>query len=251
MLKVIFLGTNGWYDSITGNTICVLIETPLYNIIFDAGYGLSKLDAYIAADDDRPAYLFISHFHLDHVAGVHTLAKFKFPGGLNLCIPKGTRSVLETLINQPFTMPLAELPYPVRVLDLPDELSVLPFHAEAKPLRHASFTMGYRVEVDERIITYCPDTGYCDNAVDLSRSADLLIAECAFASGREDETWPHLNPESAARIAFEAKARRLVLVHFDAEQYPTLMDRERAASAAQKTFPNTTASKDGMELIVE
>ena len=67
MTKIIFLGTNGWYDTDTGNTICILIDSPLFTIILDAGNGIAKLDRY--ADFNKPAYLFLSHFHLDHIAG--------------------------------------------------------------------------------------------------------------------------------------------------------------------------------------
>ena len=249
-MKISFLGTNGWYDSPTGNTICILLTTSEYHIVFDAGYGLSKLDEYIRRGDERPVFLFLSHFHMDHIAGFHTLAKFRFARGLDLCIPRGGRPFLDTLLNQPFTVPLAELPYSVRVRELPDDQADLPFSVEARPLRHASFTLGFRLQLEGKTVTYCPDTGYCANAVELSRSADLLIAECAYRSGRSNEAWPHLNPESAAQIAKESGAHRLVLVHFDALQYPTLADRERAAEAARVIFPETVASTDGMEVIV-
>lgn len=46
-MKVIFLGTNGWYDTKTGNTTCILIETDDYFIILDAGNGIYKIDQYI------------------------------------------------------------------------------------------------------------------------------------------------------------------------------------------------------------
>lgn len=46
-MQVIFLGTNnGWYDTDTGNTICVLMKTNNYNIIFDAGKGIYKVVDY-------------------------------------------------------------------------------------------------------------------------------------------------------------------------------------------------------------
>jgi ribonuclease BN (tRNA processing enzyme) len=251
VLKVIFLGTNGWYDSATGNTISVLLKTESYDIIFDAGYGLSKLNRYVDGSENRPAYLFLSHFHLDHVVGFHTLAKLRLPAGLTICGPTDARNILNILVNQPFTLPLTELPYPVRVLELPEELPLLPFKAESKPLRHASLTLGFRIEIDGKVITYCADTGYCKNAVDLSRCADLLIAECAYVSGRVNEAWPHLNPETAARIAAEAKVGRLALVHFDAVQYPDLAGREQAVAAAQRIFPHTLASMDGLEIMVK
>ncbi|MEI6315542.1 MAG: MBL fold metallo-hydrolase, partial [Syntrophus sp. (in: bacteria)] len=120
-MKVVFLGTNGWYDTVTGNTICTLVQTADYDILLDAGNGITKADQYGVGDNGRPVYLFLSHFHLDHVVGLHTLAKFSFPGGLTICGPEGSRSILHTLVNQPFTLSLDDLPYPVTVLEAPAE----------------------------------------------------------------------------------------------------------------------------------
>ena len=51
-MKLIFLGTNGWYDTNTGNTICIMIETNKEYIILDAGSALYKIDQYIT--DENP-----------------------------------------------------------------------------------------------------------------------------------------------------------------------------------------------------
>jgi ribonuclease BN (tRNA processing enzyme) len=247
-MKIVFLGTNGWYDTSTGNTICTLLKTADGDILLDAGNGITKADRYGAGENGRPVYLFLSHFHLDHVVGLHTLAKFSFPGGLTICGPEGSRSILHTLVNQPFTLSLGDLPYPVKVLELPAELDRLPFPVVARPLLHASLTLGYRFELEDLVISYCPDTGYCENAVALSREAKLVIAECAYQSGQGSDDWPHLNPETAARIAKEARAERLALVHFDARIYPTLELRQIAERDARAIFPNTFATIDDMEL---
>jgi ribonuclease BN (tRNA processing enzyme) len=76
-MQIIFLGTNGWFDSPTGSTICTLINTESCHIILDAGNGIYKADRYI--QDDLPVYIFLSHFHLDHIEGLHVLNKFSFP----------------------------------------------------------------------------------------------------------------------------------------------------------------------------
>src|SRR5665647_2746884 len=115
-MDVIFLGTNGWYDSCTGNTICTLINSSKYHIILDAGNGISKAGCYI--QDDLPVYLFLSHFHLDHIEGLHILNKFRFSQGLKIYGQKGTKAILNTIINEPFTVPLGKLPYPVEVGEL-------------------------------------------------------------------------------------------------------------------------------------
>lgn len=247
-MKIIFLGTNGWYDTETGNTICTLIQTEQYAIILDAGNGLHRAERYL--DGAKPTFLFLSHFHVDHIEGLHILAKFRFEKGLVLCGPTGCRHILGTFLNQPFTVPLAELPYPTRIMEIPEEATSLPFPLEALPLRHSSLTLGYRFAIDGRIIAYCPDTGYCENAVTLGRSADLLITECAYKQGRYCEEWPHLNPETAARIACEAGAKRLALTHFDAGIYQSLPERKESEAVAAGIFPATTAGRDGLELVL-
>jgi ribonuclease BN (tRNA processing enzyme) len=247
-MKVIFLGTNGWYDTETGNTICTLVQTNEYDIIFDAGNGLYKLDRYV--DWSKPAFLFLGHFHVDHIEGLHILAKFRFAKGLVICGPTGSREILGTFLNAPFTIPLSWLPYPTRILEMPLDAASLPFSVEALPLRHSSLTMGYRIEIDGRTIAYCSDTGYCENAVTLGRSADLLITECAYKKGQYLEEWPHLNPETAARIAREAGAKRLALTHFDAEVYRSLPERKESEALAAGLFAATTAGFDGREIVI-
>ena len=244
MPKVIFLGTNGWYDTSTGNTICILIDTSFCTIILDAGNGIAKLDRYV--DFNKPAYLFLSHFHLDHIIGLHTICKYTFSQGLWICGQEGIASILGKILDAPFTVPAKDFQFTTRFLELPSQKDQLPFSITSLPLVHASLTMGYRFEIDGKIITFCGDTGYCDNAVKLAESADLLITECAFQPGQENINWPHLNPETAARIAKESRAKRLALVHFDAEMYRTTEERKNAQEVAQKIFPDTVATVDDM-----
>jgi ribonuclease BN (tRNA processing enzyme) len=249
-MKIIFLGTNGWYDTKTGNTICILIKTRDYAIIFDAGNGFYKLDEYLSEYDGTTGYLFLSHFHLDHVEGLHMLNKVTSFERLVISGPKGTRAVLNTLVNKPFTVPISKLPYPVDVIELPDEGNRIPFYLESAPLLHSDLTLGYRIEIDEKVVVYCPDTGYCDSAVKLARNADLLITECAYRSGQTDPEWPHLNPEGAARIAKNANVKQLALVHFDASRYPSHEYRVHAQSAAQNIFQDTFATYDNMQIVI-
>jgi ribonuclease BN (tRNA processing enzyme) len=245
-MKITFLGTNGWYDTETGNTVSILVETEEYDLVLDAGNGIYKLDRY--ASGHKPVFVFLSHFHLDHIAGLHVLGKFTFGQGMVICGPEGMKKILSTLIDQPFTMPFRQLDFRTELLELPEEINKLPFPVEALPLRHAALTLGYRFTIDGKTIAYCPDTGYCENAVRLAADADLLIAECAYRPGEAVESWPHLNPETAARIATEARATLLHLVHFDASLYPALGDRKRAEEASRKIFPRTVASLDNMQV---
>jgi ribonuclease BN (tRNA processing enzyme) len=244
-MEVIFLGTNGWYDSCTGNTICTLINSKKYHIILDAGNGIYKVDRYI--HDDLPVYLFLSHFHLDHIEGLHILNKFRFSQGLKIFGQKGTKAVLNTIINEPFTVPLDRLPYPVEVGELSVGPYKMPFAMECEFLVHASPTLGFRFDLDGKILAYCPDTGVCDNAVHLAQDADLLITECSHKPGEENPQWPHLNPQDASDIACRAGAKRLALTHFDAGRYITIQERLDAV-ATVKGFDAIVVGQDELVL---
>jgi len=242
-VRAVFLGTNGWYDTESGNTVCALIDAPGFKVVLDAGGGIRRLADYI--DFSVPVYMFLSHFHIDHIWGLHVSVKFNYARGLFIITGDGGRSILDVFQNRPFTIPFADLPYDVKVIEAGDGLADLPFGATILPLRHSVPTVGIRMDILGRVIAYCPDTGYCANAVELARGSDLLIAECSYRPGETHPEWPHLNPGDAARIASEAGAKSLALTHFDASRYGTRKDRIDARSSAKKTFRNTTACFDG------
>ena len=152
---------------------------------------------------------------------MHILNKFNFTRGLTIYGPPGTEGALGAFVAAPFTIPLSKLRYPVTVRELVEGTHRLPFSLICRPLRHSSLCFGYRISVDGRTVAYCPDTGYCEAAVDLARGADLCITDCSYAPSQQNEEWPHLNPEAAAGIAREAGAKILALVHFDASIYTT------------------------------
>jgi len=245
-IKITFLGTNGWYDTDTGNTICVLVETPKEYVVLDAGNGIYKLDRYIKKN--KPIHLFLSHFHLDHIIGLHVLAKFKFRQGINIYVKKGFKNELKRFVSKKFTMPLGQLATRIKIFEISGPKMPVPFLEQALPLRHPVPCLGFRFNFGGKVISYVTDTGLCDNLFRLAEGADLLISECAFKVGQKISAWPHLDPKSAALMAKRAGAGKLVLVHFDADVYRTLAERKKAAKLARKIFRNTFAAEDGMSL---
>lgn len=243
-MKVTFLGTNGWFDTPAGNTVSVLIRSENFDILFDAGNGIAKADHYLT--QDRPSFLFLSHMHIDHIAGLHTLCKFRFRKGLAVFTQQGTQEQLETFVNEPYTVPFAMLPFKNEVRELSAGTHHVPFTVTCLPLVHPAPCFGYRVELDGRVIAYCTDTGVCDNAVTLARNADLLITECGLKPGASSPDWPHLNPENAIAIAKEAGAKRLALMHFGAEVYRTIAEREALAAQFNGMWPGLIVARDDM-----
>ena len=245
-MKVTFLGTNGWYDTDQGATLCVLVESDTAVIVLDAGSGLFKMEKNMAGG--RPVYLFLSHFHMDHICGLHGLSKLNIPAGMTILGQTGTGDILNHIVARPFTVPIERLPFPVSVIELGEQESTLPFQVNYLPMDHSDPCYGYRITIENRTITFCTDTGYCKNAVKLAQDADLLITECAFLPGENNTDWPHINPETAARIALESKVKQLVMTHFDASRYINREQRINSQMIAQQVFKNTISSFDGMTI---
>ena len=247
-MEIIFLGTNGWFDTKTGNTICTLIKTGSCNIILDAGMGIVKADKYL--DKNKPAFLFLSHLHLDHIVGLHALAKFRFPKGLTMVIPHNYKGILGGFMDQPFTVPIKRLPFKLNIKPIKNNLDLGSVKVKAAELLHSSVCFGYRFDIGRKSISYCTDTGVCDQVIALSRNADLLITECALQYGQDDEGWPHLDPEHAAFMAKKSEVKQLVMTHFDANNYKTIPQRKRAQVYARRVFSKSTAAFDGLKIVI-
>lgn len=246
-MRLYFLGTNGWYDTKLRNTLSVLLDTDKAYVIFDAGSGFYKLDKYIKKD--KPIFVLLSHFHLDHIIGLHALNRFKFAQGINIFGPKGIKKVFSVIINSPFSMPVNKLKTRITIKEFTNDLK-LPVDIKYRKLFHSSVCYGYRVFAENKSVTFCTDTGLCSNLNLLAKGADVLIEECSLPPGKIDNNWPHLNPQQAAYVAKGSKAKKLILVHFDAGVYLTKADRLSAQKSARRIFKKTFLAVDGMVLRV-
>lgn len=259
--KLTFLGTNGWYPTHMGSTVSALLETPDRYVVLDAGDGLHKLDVH-ATDTSKPVDVFLSHFHLDHTFGLHIQPKFHFKNEMRVFAPPNGIGHLRALINHPYSAPpeilrtkvtFHEIREGKNTIEPPNGVKGAPYSVTALPLDHADPCYGLRFEFNysgggQKVLSYCTDTGPCENLILLSRAADALITECSLLPGEPlTPSWPHMNPESAAKAANEAGCRRLFLTHFAAQKYVSPELRAAAERSAGMFFPNAIAAHDGME----
>lgn len=245
MIKVTFLGTNGWYDTNTGNTTSIFIETDREYIILDAGFGFYKVRDIVK--DGKPVYLFISHMHLDHLIGLHTLPLFALAQGIDIYLPKGMLKILKGLLKRPLTSPLLLLKTRIRFRELTPKTQPAAL-LESVRLQHSVPCYGYRFRLEGKEVSYCTDTGLCKGLKRLAKSADLLMTECSMAPDEDKPNIFHITPQTAAKVALEAGAKKLALFHFDPAKYPTFESRKSAEDAAGKIFTDTIAANDGVAI---
>lgn len=86
------------------------------------------------------------------------------------------------------------------------------------------------------------DTRYCQNAIKLAKEAEILLCESTYLEEHRDlaHRHYHLTALEAAKIATEAKAKKLILTHFSA-RYINLKSFE---AEARSLFPNAYAADD-------
>jgi ribonuclease Z len=245
-MKLTFLGTNGWYSTKTGNTVCTLVESKKYNIVFDAGDSIYKLGKYL--NIDKPTFLFLSHLHVDHIIGFHSISllnRIDYEKDIHIFVPKGAKKILGMVINHPIAVPFDACKAKVTITELNEGIHRLPFSVQCLKLYHIDKDFGYRIKIDGKIITYCSDTGICENGEKLSRNANILIHECSNKVGKQSGKWGHSDPMETAQLAKRCKVKKLFLTHFDSTQYLSLKDRKDAEKSARKVFKNTWTARDG------
>lgn len=251
-MKIVFLGTNGWYTNQIGNTSCILIDSSEGYIILDAGNGFYKIDEYIK--EKKPISLFISHFHLDHVSGLHTLSKFEFHQGIDVYVGQGRGKDFETLLHPPYTIGfhpnpqnITNLQTPIRLHELVEGNHNIPFPVSVIELFHAYRNHGFRFILEGKVVAYSGDCGETQKSLKLAEKANILIHECSFDKDLPAaKTWGHVTSEQAAKIAKDGKVGKLILTHFDPILFPTLESRADGANRARKIFPETIAAYDDL-----
>ena len=76
----------------------------------------------------------------------------------------------------------------------------------------SSLCLSYRIESEDRILTYSGDSGDCKGLRIACQNSDLAILEATMG---EDSIEMHLNGELAGKIAQESKVKKLVLSHIN------------------------------------
>jgi ribonuclease BN (tRNA processing enzyme) len=221
-------------------------------LLIDAGMGVGRLFAEPELlDGVSRVDVVLTHWHLDHVAGLGFLTlhdagikpRVWAPGAAVMGAPAA--ELLGDVLGPPFFSRSAESAR-AHFADIRDveegEVEIGGFTLRLRvQRRHSTPTLAIRYG---DVFALCTDTGYDEGNVEFARGVGVLLHEAVYPADRCPDEW-HSAAGDAARIAAAAEAGRLVLIHID----PGLSDEERLAAHARAHFARSEVGRDGPLLV--
>jgi ribonuclease BN (tRNA processing enzyme) len=244
------LGGGGWFPAHGRHTASALLRVGGDSaILIDAGTGVARLieQPRLLAGVSR-LDIVLTHFHLDHVAGVAYLPALGVgdhtavwgPGRLLYDAP--TAAVLARFLREPFhPVPLEALDIEVR--DLPEgeiELSGRRI-ALRRQERHSAPTLGLRFDDAFAWIT---DTAYDEGSAPFAQGCRMLAHETWFTTAAPRNPDIHSSAAQAAQVAAGAGISRLLLMHLP----PFAPGLDDLLVETRAVVPDATLADDGADV---
>ncbi|MBN2323633.1 MAG: MBL fold metallo-hydrolase [Spirochaetes bacterium] len=246
-MDLVILGTCAAFAGKNEACSSYLLSCGGQSFVIDTGPGsFGVLQRYIHYGEIRG--VFLSHLHADHVSDIYTMRYAVFvaqrdglaKGPLSIYMPKSpkrTFAFIKNAIKREFSIEKITEGLVVRIEDLS-----VGFLRGIHPI--ASYAM--RFEHRGKTLVYTADTRYFERLTSFAKEADVLLAEATLleADG-EMEEMGHMTAKTAARLASEAKVKRLVLTHVWPEY-----DRKKTLAEAKTIFDDTAVAECGMTIVI-
>lgn len=248
-INVRFIGTGTIAPDPDRSCTCTLVETPKEKILIDIGCGSLHRMAQKNIDIHSVNYIFLTHFHPDHVGDLIPFlfalrnTRTELPSErLQVWGPRGLLSFVRAM-ERGYGRWIQETSMNVRFSELGRRLLDFPgFRVLWDKVIHKSESVAYRFEIADTSICFSGDSGYCQELIRICKKADIAVLECSHAD--EHAVEGHLSPSLSAKIAHEAEAKKMVLTHF----YPDAVNSD-LENVARKFFGGEILlAQDGLEL---
>lgn len=238
-----------------GHTPCASYTTPDGSvIIIDAGTGIKELGDWITSnmvENPPEMYLFLTHFHLDHITGLPVFGPLFSPDvKLEIyapCLPDETEKQLNGLMGgKYFPVSLGKTESRKSFRQIPEEgVSIGGSLITSCPLIHPQGSVSYKIQNDNETIVVATDTEHPEQGIDrrlsdFAAGADVLVYDATYTPEeyrREKTGWGHSTWLEGTKIAEHAGVKNLFLSHLNPDHRDSQIDE--IISSAREKFANT------------
>ncbi len=251
------------YARYGGNTSCLEVRYGGRLAIFDAGSGLRELGRSLVDEAPLDSHIFLTHTHMDHIAGIPFFAPF-FQKGNRFKVHAGHlggEQALHDVVCAFMKAPLFPVPPDIfgadidyvnfmagETLEIEGGLTV-----KTTPLNHPNGATGYRIEFGGKSICYITDTEHTpgepdQGIIDLVRGSDVMIYDSSFTDEEFEKYvgWGHSTWQEAVRLGELADVGQVVIFHHDPAHNDDFMDS--IAEKAEAMRAGTLVAREGMVL---
>ena len=222
-MKLTILGNNGPYPAPGGACSGYLLESDSGDttILIDCGTGV--LANLMAADAlDRLDAVVLSHLHNDHMSDLlpmqYAIQFHPRKHPLPVYAPQTPEQIR------------AALDAPCYDLWLCTDVTIGEMKLSFNPARHPVETNAIAVECDGKRFVFTGDSNTDPLVEFFCEGADLLLADAGLSADDWKPTAPHYSAALCGELARNARAKRLLLTHFNPKYDPrALLEEARAA----------------------
>lgn len=243
-MKVKILGSVSPYCKESLNCPGYLVSSDKDKVLLDCGPGITRNMK--LPDDLNNLNIIISHLHKDHYGDLLSIGYASYvyhnlgmlDKRIKVYIPRDVKNdkdlgdylLLSNFGDEHF---LEFIQY-----DEHTKINIGDMKIDFSKNPHQIKTLSTRIVDNNNSLVYSADTGFLGNTlVELASCADILICEATFLNGQVRNGNNHLYASEAARIAKDAKVKKLVLTHFFPE-----IDKSLYVDEAKCIFDNTVAA---------
>ncbi len=243
------------------HTSCVSVELPSAMLVFDAGSGISLLGNELEKSKRfKELWLFLTHFHHDHVEGLAGLPCARDAGfTLNVSGAGEPDKTLERALAEALEPGFGTdaPPCKIELYELMEQTyEIMPgVRLTAFYANHPGTTLGFVLQAEDRKIVYCPDSeiygeygtalqDYDEKLGGLCRDADLMFHDGRYTAEdyKNHRNSGHSSFLAAVDFAGRNGVKQLVLVHQD-DSYPDAVLDQMGKDAEARAAKNGWALK--------
>jgi len=240
------LGAGGWLPAYGRQTASAVLRNGDEAVMIDAGTGVARLiEQPDVLSGVKRLHILLSHFHLDHIAGLAYLPALGVCDDTTLWGPgrllydTTTEAVLSGVSHEPMhPVPLEQ--QDIQVCDIPaGELELAGMRVTTRRQdRHSAPSLAMRFD---DALTWITDTAFDPDSAVFAQGCRLVAHEAWFTRDTVRNADIHSSAHEAGEIADRAGSERLLLIHLP----PFQESVDALVAEAQAEVADVTPARDG------